>query len=156
MKPRTIFLLISFLLCTTVLLYARSDGARQLGLRNGQSWVAGNRQIGNLAWSRHARSSRQFFVPAHVTGILKKKCFLCHSSHNGHGGFDLKAMRYRTTSETAWQPMDWAGATRIKLAILPINGEPPRMPKRFQSTWHPLTQEEMNAIAAWTDYPFEE
>ena len=51
--------------------------------------------------------------------------------------------------------MDLAGVTRIKLAILPLDGKPARMPKRAGSIWNPLTVEEANAVAKWTDYPYE-
>jgi hypothetical protein len=96
----------------------------------------------------------EFTVPADVSQLLKMKCYLCHGGAETKGGFDFKKMIYQLSPNAEWQPMDWRGATKIKLAILPVDGKPPRMPKQAGSIWNPLTQEEANSVAAWTDYPF--
>ena len=97
----------------------------------------------------------KFMVPDDVQVMLKRKCFICHGGAETKGGFDFKQMVYKSDADSDWQPMDLAGVTRIKLAILPINGEPARMPRRAGSILNPLTPEEVNRIAGWTDYPFE-
>jgi hypothetical protein len=99
--------------------------------------------------------SLKFVVPEHVSNVLKRKCYICHGGAEVKGGFDFKKMVYQSDSEPNWQPMDLAGVTRIKLAILPLNGKPARMPRRAGSIWNPLTVEEANAVAKWTDYPYE-
>ena len=99
--------------------------------------------------------SLTFVVPEHVTNIFKRKCYICHGGAEVEGGFDLKKMTYQPEPEGNWQPMDLAGVTRIKLAILPLNGKPARMPKKAGSIWNPLTVEEANGVAKWTDYPYE-
>ena len=98
--------------------------------------------------------SLTFVVPEHVRIIFKRKCYICHGGAEIEGGFDLKQMIYQSERESNWQPMDLAGVTRIKLAILPLNGKPARMPKRSGSIWNPLTVEEANTVAKWTDYPY--
>jgi hypothetical protein len=95
-----------------------------------------------------------FVVPEHVTNIFKRKCYICHGGTEIKGGFDLKQMIYQAEDESNWQPMDLAGVTRIKLSILPVDGKPARMPKRAGSIWNPLTVEEANTVAKWTDYPY--
>ncbi len=102
-----------------------------------------------------ASAGLRFVVPARVHGILKQKCFVCHGNAEIKGGFNLKEMEYQPEPEASWRPMDLAGVTRIKLAILPLEGKPARMPKRAGSIWNPLTTEEANAVAKWTDYPYE-
>ena len=107
----------------------------------------------------HASSHRrivdlEFVVPKDVASIFKMKCHICHGGTETEGGFDLKKMIYQPDPDTDWRPMDLAAATRIKLAILPIDGKPARMPKKFGSTWHPLSEDETNLVAKWTDYPF--
>ena len=100
-------------------------------------------------------ASLTFVVPEHVGNILKRKCYICHGGAEIKGGFDLKQMVYQAEGESNWRPMDLAGVTRIKLAILPLDEKPARMPKRAGSTWNPLTVEEANSVAKWTDYPYE-
>ena len=100
-------------------------------------------------------SSFVFVVPEDVQNIFKRKCYICHGGADVRGGFDLKKMVYQPKPESQWQPMDLAGVTRIKLAILPLNGKPPRMPKRAGSILNQLTTKEANGIAKWTDYPYE-
>ncbi len=99
-------------------------------------------------------ASSEFIVPDEVSRILKMKCHLCHGGAETKGGFNFKKMIYQLSPKAEWQPMDWRGATKIKLAILPIDGKPALMPKKSGSIWNPLTQEEANTVAAWTDYPF--
>ncbi len=99
-------------------------------------------------------ASSEFIVPDDVSRILKMKCHLCHGGAETKGGFNFKKMIYQPSPKAEWQPMDWRGATMIKLAILPIDGKPALMPKKSGSIWNPLTQEEANIVAAWTDYPF--
>lgn len=94
-------------------------------------------------------------LPENVRKILKRKCFLCHDGKKTKGDFDFKGMVYRPNEQSDWQPIDLNGATRIKLAVLPIDGKPPRMPKKSGSIFNPLTQQEANSIAKWTDYPFQ-
>lgn len=96
-----------------------------------------------------------FFVPEHVERTFRMKCYVCHSGNNVQGGFNLKALTWQPEPGSAWQSMGLAAATRIKLAVLPMNGKPARMPKRLGSTWHPLTEAETNQIAGWTDFPYE-
>jgi hypothetical protein len=96
-----------------------------------------------------------FAVPEEVQITLKRKCHICHGGTDTKGGFDFKQMIYQKEPDAEWQPMDLAGATRIKLAILPVNGKPAQMPKKAGSIWNPLTVEEANLVAKWTDYPFE-
>lgn len=116
--------------------------------------------VGNTLTATSNRShasvpaSLSFVVPEHVATIFKRKCYVCHGGDEVEGGFNLREMVYRPEPEADWQPMDLNGATRIKLAILPVNGEPARMPKRAGSIWNPLTVDEANGVAAWTDYPF--
>ena len=93
-------------------------------------------------------------VPGDVKRILKMKCYVCHGGLETKGGFDFRQMRYKPEPLAKWQPMDLGGATMIKFAILPIDGEPARMPKRAGSILNSLTPEEVNAVAAWTDFPF--
>ncbi len=107
-----------------------------------------------LVATRPLAASPEFIVPSDVSRILKMKCYLCHGGAETNGGFDFKKMIYQQSPNAEWQPMDWRGATRIKLAILPVNGRPARMPRKAGSTWNRLTQEEANTVAAWTDYPF--
>lgn len=102
-----------------------------------------------------ASPSLTFVVPEHVKNIFKRKCYICHGGGEVEGGFDLKKMIYQPEPESNWQPMDLAGVTRIKLAILPLDGKPARMPKRAGSIWNPLSVEEANGVAKWTDYPYE-
>lgn len=99
-------------------------------------------------------ASSEFIVPSDVSQILKMKCHLCHGGAETKGGFNFKKMIYQLSPKAKWQPMDWRGATKIKLAILPVDGKPARMPKKAGSIWNPLTQEEANTVAAWTDYPY--
>lgn len=99
--------------------------------------------------------SLTFVVPEHVKNILKRKCYICHGGTEVKGGFDFRKMVYQSEPESNWRPMDLAGVTRIKLAILPLDGKPARMPKRAGSIRNPLTLEEANAVAKWTDYPYE-
>ena len=96
-----------------------------------------------------------FVVPEEVQITLKRKCYICHGGAETNGGFDFKQMIYQKDPDAEWQPMDLAGATRIKLAILPVDGKPARMPKKAGSIWNPLTVEEANLVAKWTDFPFE-
>ena len=105
--------------------------------------------------SAPASSSYTFVVPDDVRNILKRKCYICHGGAEVKAGFDLKQMIYQSERGSNWQPMDLAGVTRIKLAILPLDGKPARMPKRAGSIWNPLTVEEANTVAKWTDYPYE-
>ena len=102
-----------------------------------------------------ASPSLTFVAPEHVKNIFKRKCYICHGGAEVEGGFDLKKMIYQSEPESTWQPMDLAGVTRIKFAILPLDGKPARMPKRAGSIWNPLTVEEANGVAKWTDYPYE-
>lgn len=99
-------------------------------------------------------ASHEFIVPPSVAKIFKLKCHVCHGGAETKGGFDFKKMVYQASATAEWGPMDWRGATKIKLAILPVDGKPARMPKKAGSIWNQLTQEEANTIAAWTDYPF--
>jgi len=100
-------------------------------------------------------SSLTFVEPEHVRNIFKRKCYICHGGAETKGGFDLRQMKYQPERKSNWQPMDLAGVTRIKLAILPLEGNPAKMPKKAGSIWNPLTVEEANAVAKWTDYPYE-
>ncbi len=102
-----------------------------------------------------ASTSLTFVVPQHVTNSFKRKCYICHGGTETKGGFNLKQMTYQSKRQSNWRPMDLAGVTRIKLAILPIDGKPARMPRRAGSILNPLSVEEANAIAQWTDYPYE-
>lgn len=97
-----------------------------------------------------------FAVPEDVQGMLKRKCYICHGGADTKGGFNFKRMVYQPDPDADWQPMDLTAATRIKLAILPLDGKPPKMPKRAGSILNSLTEEEVNRIAKWTDYPFEQ
>lgn len=102
-----------------------------------------------------ASLSLNFIVPEHVSSILKRKCYICHGgAEKIEGGFDLKQMIYQPKPGSPWQPMDLDGVTRIKLAVLPLDGKPARMPKRAGSIWNPLSMEEANAVAKWTDFPY--
>ena len=102
-----------------------------------------------------APPSLTFVVPTEVENTFKRKCYICHGgAEEVKGGVNLKKMVYKPDKESEWQSMDLAGATRIKLAILPIDGKKPKMPKKAGSTFNPLTEDEMNTIAKWTDYPF--
>jgi hypothetical protein len=94
-------------------------------------------------------------VPDNISNIFKSKCFLCHGGEKTEGKFDFKRMSYRPDEQSDWQPIDLDGATRIKFAILPIDGNAPKMPKQSGSILNPLTQQEANTIAKWTDYPFQ-
>jgi len=94
-------------------------------------------------------------VPDNVSNIFKRKCFICHGGQKTEGNLDLKRMVYRSNKQSDWQPIDLNGATRIKLAILPIDGIAPKMPKKSGSILNPLTQQEANTVAKWTDYPFQ-
>ena len=98
--------------------------------------------------------SLAFYVPHDVHIALKRKCFICHGGQETLGGFDFKEMKYRPTKKADWQPMDLVGVTRLKLAILPMGGKPARMPKKKGSSFNPLTDEETNAVAGWTDNPY--
>ena len=102
-------------------------------------------------------TSLTFIVPDQVRKILKRKCFICHGADDPKGGFDFRNMIYKPNeeAETEWIAMDLAGATRIKLAILPIDGKSPVMPKKAGSILNSLTVDEANTIAQWTDFPFE-
>lgn len=103
----------------------------------------------------YVSNSLKFVIPEDVRNILKRKCYACHGNHEPEGGFDFRQMTYRPQDESDWQPMDLAAATRLKLAILPVDGMPPRMPKKAGSIFNPLTQEEANLIAGWTDFPYQ-
>ena len=94
-------------------------------------------------------------VPENVRKIFKLKCFVCHDGEKAKGDFNFKRMVYRPDEQSDWQPIDLNGATRIKLAVLPIDGKAPKMPKKSGSILNPLTQQEANSIAKWTDYPFQ-
>ena len=100
-------------------------------------------------------SSLRFEVPENIGKLFKRKCYVCHGGPTIEGNFDLKKMIYRVDENSDWLAMDLAGVTQIKLAILPINGETPRMPKRAGSVLNPLTQQEANTIAQWTDFPYQ-
>ena len=119
------------------------------------------RLLATAAMQRHQDSTNEvpsswsFVVPEGVGKILKRKCYICHGGESTEGNFDLKKMVYRVNEASDWRPMDLSGVTRIKLAILPINGELPQMPKRAGSVLNSLTQEEANEVAKWTDDPFE-
>ena len=117
--------------------------------------TAPNADFTRLAQSAPVYSSLTFVVPEHVRNIFKRKCYICHGGAETKGGFDLRHMKYQPERKSNWQPMDLAGVTRIKLAILPLDGKPARMPKRAGSIWNPLTVKEANGVAKWTDYPYE-
>ena len=93
-------------------------------------------------------------APDEVSKIFKRKCFICHGGQKTEGNFDFKRMVSRTDEQSDWRPIDLDGATRIKFAILPIDGKAPKMPRRSGSILNSLTREEANTIAKWTDYPF--
>lgn len=93
-------------------------------------------------------------VPAEVRRSLKMKCYVCHGGQDTKGGFDFKKMTYQPVKGAAWKPIDLAGATRIKFAIMPLDGKAPKMPKRAGSALNSLTPEELNTVAAWTDNPY--
>ena len=112
-------------------------------------------QVGDIS-DDPALASLKLTVPENISKFFKRKCYVCHSGPESKGGFDLKTMTYRADENSDWQPMDLAGVTRIKFAILPINGKPPRMPKRAGSILNSLTRHEANTIAQWTDFPYRE